>query len=317
MSKRILVTGASGFIGQHLVKRLRDEGNCVLALDHKDIDLSSVEDQSLMFLLHNTDEVYHLAADMGGVGYINQYSAKTATVNGLIDLNIIRACKENNVKKFFYASSACVYPRYREDSCSTIKLSLREQDIFPYDPEPGYGFEKLFMEHVCKLYEDKGMDVRIGRFHTIYGPGSDYVSDRAKAPMALCRKVAEATEGGDIHIWGNGRQSRSFLYIDDAINAIRLLMDSDYSIPMNIGSEYMFSINDVVDILCKISGKHLNKVYDKDAPVGTWSRCSNNVQITKCLGWKESIPLIEGLSKTYEWVLEKMVLEQLRSKQCV
>jgi len=321
--KKILVTGAGGFIGSHLVKRLKDEGYWVRATSrHSPVygELAQANEYVCFDLFEeaNTrqfdelfidiDEVYHLAADMGGIAYIHADDANTATTNSIIDINCLIAAHKMKVKKFFYASSACVYPAYKQsDSVSNI---LSEDDAYPAAPDDGYGMAKLFVEHMCQLYAMKGMKTRIGRLHTIYGPYCLYEGERAKAPLALCRKVSESNDRGSIEIWGDGKQSRSILYIDDAITAIRGLMDSGYPSPVNIGASELHTIDSIVDELCKISGKRLTKVHQLDKTQGVRGRCSDNTLIERLLGWTPKVGLHDGLTLTYKWVES-----QVRSKQ--
>jgi nucleoside-diphosphate-sugar epimerase len=311
-SKRILVTGAGGFIGHHLVKRLKAEGYWVRGVDIKypEFEPSPADEFELLDLrkwdncliaTRGIDEVYHLAADMGGIGYITTYHADVARNNILINAHMLEASRINGVKKFLFTSSACVYPRYRQNTPDVSPL--KEEDAYPADPEPGYGWEKLFTEELCRYYwQDYKFETRIARLHNVYGPLATYEGGREKAPAAICRKIALAKDGDEVEVWGDGNQTRSFLYIDDCIEGLIRIMASEYREPLNLGSDRLVTINELVDIVAKIAGKNIKKKHDLTKPQGVRGRNSDNTRLRQVLGWEPQIPLEVGLEKTYKWV---------------
>lgn len=318
--KQILVAGAGGFIGGFLVKRLVDEGNIVYAVDIKplkdwyqihncfnfpNLDLKNFDNCNSLFIptgrTEGIDEVYNLAADMGGMGFIENNKA-LCMLSVLINTNLLMTSKEAGVKRFFYASSACVYNGDKQQD--SLNPGLKESDAYPALPEDGYGWEKLFSERMCRHFmEDFGLECRIARFHNVYGPLGTYKGGREKAPAAICRKVIEST--GEIEIWGDGEQTRSFMYVDDCIEGVRRLMDSDIKIPLNIGSSEMVSINQLVDIAESFEDKELVRKYDLNAPKGVRGRSSDNTLIKELMNWEPSIRLVDGLKKTYDWIKEQ------------
>jgi nucleoside-diphosphate-sugar epimerase len=313
--KKILVAGGGGFIGGWLVKELLSQGNQVTAVDVKLIsewsqvfteaknltrDLSLLD--NCLELTKDVDEIYNLAADMGGMGFIEKNKA-ACMLSVLINTHLLMGAKLNGVSKFFFASSACVYNATKQ---SSVELpGLKEEDAYPAMPEDGYGWEKLFSERMCThFYEDFGLEVRIARYHNVYGPKGTWDGGREKAPAALCRKVADAKYSVEkkIEIWGDGEQTRSFTFIEDCIKGSILLMESNVRDPLNIGSSEMVSINSLVTIIEKIAGVSLSRTYDLSAPKGVRGRNSDNSQVVKKLGWEPQINLHEGLTKTYEWI---------------
>ena len=327
MGKRILVTGAGGFIGGRLVDRLLQNSDVDLITT---IDKKSFEDWYTFFpdnpavknimgdltsgkvadlATKEIDEIYHLACDMGGMGFIEEN--KTLCMLSVVpDTNTIRAAHKNGVKKFLFASTACVYSSIYQNEAATKGLS--ESMVHPFDPEDGYGWEKLFMERTCRHFnEDFGMETRVVRYHNVYGPVGTWKGGREKAPAAMCRKVIEAIENktGEIEIWGDGEQTRSFLFVGDALDGTLKVMNSDYTRPFNVGSDYGVSINQLVDIIEEIAGVKLERKYIK-GPLGVRGRNSDNTDVKKLLNWEPKISLKEGLTKTYEWIYD-----QYRTKQ--
>jgi len=317
--KRILVTGAGGFIGSHLVKRLKKEGFWVRGVDLKypvfgetaadDFVIGDLRDQVVCRNITDDirfDEVYQLAADMGGAGYIftGEHDADIMHNSATINLNMLERCRITGVKKIFYSSSACIYPRYNQEDPDNPKCS--ENSAYPAQPDSEYGWEKLFSERLYLAYRNNyGMQVRIARFHNIFGPEGAWNDGREKAPAAICRKVAEAFGGGELEIWGDGKQTRSFLYIDECLEGVRRLVASDFIGPVNIGSEEMVTINQLAEMVMDIAGKKL-KIKNVKGPQGVRGRKSDNRLIKEKLGWAPSYPLKKGLEKTYVWIKEQV-----------
>lgn len=320
MSKKTaIVCGAGGFIGGHLVRRLQSEGYWVRGVDLKenefgndtadDFVLGDLRDPRVCEALfdRHIDEVYQLAADMGGAGYIftGDHDAAVMHNSGTINLNMIEASRKAGVGKIFYSSSACMYPEYNQTDPDNPKCS--EDSAYPAMPDSEYGWEKLFSERLYLAYHrNYGMEVRVARFHNIFGPQGTWTGGKEKAPAAICRKVAEAEDGGSIEIWGDGKQTRSFLYIDECLEGVRRLMESDFLGPVNIGSEEMVSINQLVDTVSEIAGKSLEKQHDLTKPQGVRGRNSDNALIREKLGWAPSEPLKVGLERTYKWIEEQV-----------
>lgn len=318
--KSILVAGAGGFIGGHLVKDLLNKGHFVRAVDIKPFDewyqlsdksqnwsLDLKSKSSCEMSCSDIDEVYNLAADMGGMGFIETHKAE-CMLSVLINTHLILASKHSGVRKYFYASSACVYAHDKQTSTDVV--ALKESDAYPAMPEDGYGWEKLFSERMCRHFmEDYKVPVRIARFHNVYGPYGTYEGGREKAPAAICRKVISAKLSGkhEIEIWGDGEQTRSFMYVDDCVLGINKLVDSDWYQPINLGREDLISINQLVDIVEEIAGIKLERKYKLDAPKGVRGRNSDNTLIKQVLGWEPSITMKEGMEKTYKWIYDQMV----------
>ena len=312
MAESILVTGAGGFIGHHLVKYLKSRGYWVRGVDVKypEYETSSADEFDICDLRRRDnclvstkgiDQVYNLAADMGGIGYITAYLADIARNNILINTHMLEASQINNVQRFFYSSSACIYPSYMQTSSDITPL--KESDAYPADPEEGYGWEKLFAEKMCQYYtNDYGLETRIARFHNVYGPLGTYDGGKEKAPAAICRKLVKASDGEEIEVWGDGEQTRSFMYIDDCTEGIYRIMQSNISEPLNLGMDVMVSINELVDIITDISGKEVIKKHDLNKPQGVRGRNSDNSLLCTLLEWEPSISLKDGLQTTYSWI---------------
>jgi len=318
-NKRALVLGAGGFIGSHLVKRLKKEGYWVRGVDLKFPEFAKTEaddfvngdlrDQSLVrrVIDRGFDEVYQLAADMGGAGFVftGENDADIMHNSGLINMNVIDESYKRSVKKIFYSSSACMYPEYNQMDPDNPKCS--EDSAYPANPDSEYGWEKLFSEHLYLAYaKNKGMNVRIARFHNIFGPEGSWKDGREKAPAAFCRKVAETPEGGTIEMWGDGLQTRSFLYVDECLEGVRRLMESEFIGPVNIGSEEMVSINRLAEIVMEIACKKLT-IKHIPGPLGVRGRNSDNALIKNKLGWEPNYSLKTGLQKTYSWIAKQVI----------
>ena len=312
-----LVCGAGGFIGGHLVNRLKQEGFWVRAVDLKahefsesaadEFILGDLRDQRVAAeVVRDIHSVYQLAADMGGAGYIftGEHDADVMHNSATINLNMLEAGRRAGVKQFFYSSSACIYPAYNQTDPDNPRCS--EDSAYPAAPDSDYGWEKLFSERLYLAYmRNYGMEVHIARFHNIFGPEGTWTGGREKAPAAICRKVAETEYGVEIEIWGDGKQTRSFLYIDECLEGVRRLMESSFSGPVNIGSEEMVSINGLATMVMQIAGKTL-RLRHVEGPLGVRGRNSDNRLIQELLGWKPSRPLREGLRTTYAWIAEQV-----------
>ena len=320
MSKpHILVTGAGGFIGGHLVKSMLEQGHKVRAVDKKpqwqwyqlfpeaeNLTLNLEDKDACVQAVNGTDWIYNLAADMGGMGFI-ELNKGLCMLSVLINTHMLMAARHCGATRFFYSSSACVYAGYKQKE--TDNPGLKEEDAYPADPEDGYGWEKLFSERMCRHFmEDFGLQTRVARYHNVYGPHGTFDGGREKAPAAICRKVIAAKLGGakEIEIWGDGLQTRSFQYIDDCLHGTQSIMESGIIEPINLGSAEMVSINQLVDLVEDIAGIKLKRSYKLDAPKGVRGRSSDNTLIKEKLGWEPSVTLRTGLEKTYAWILDQM-----------
>jgi GDP-D-mannose 3',5'-epimerase len=321
MSKTILICGAGGFIGNYLVESLKEQGHYVVGTDLKTpiynetkadkFYVADLRDQYAvddLFTAHQYDEVYQLAADMGGAGYIftGEHDADIMYNSVQINLNILNNCKKHGIKKVFYSSSACIYPEHNQlDPDNPL---CAEASAYPADPDSEYGWEKLFSERLYMTYEKNyGIECRIARFHNVFGPRGSWNNGKEKSPAALCRKVALADDGDEIEIWGPGNQTRSFLYIDECIDGIHRIMEGSASIPLNLGSERMISINDLAMLIASLTNKKVT-INNVPGPTGVMGRRSDNTLINEVLGWKPDEDLEGGLLKTYHWINEQIML---------
>lgn len=321
--KKILVLGGGGFIGGHLSKKLKDDGHFVRAVDIKNHEHFQVDEFCGEFVVGDLrdpkfvydvmslvdtkfDEVYQLAADMGGAGYIftGENDANVMHNSAVINLNVLDSAVKLGIKKIFYSSSACMYPEHNQ--LDPDNPNCEESSAYPANPDSEYGWEKLFSERLYLAYNrNYGVDVKIARFHNIFGPYGTYIGGKEKAPAAICRKVSEVLEGGEIEIWGDGKQTRSFLYIDECVDGVLRLMESDFTGPVNIGSDEMVTINELVDYVTDISGKNVH-IKHISGPTGVRGRNSDNNLIKEKLNWSPTQPLYSGLIKTYEWIDSKI-----------
>jgi len=329
-NKKVLVVGAGGFIGGHLVKKILDNGNSIVASDIKpkeywfqDFDnaenyyATDMKDISnCRKVTQGVDYVFNMACNMGGMGFIENNKAECMQ-SVLINTNLLIACKENKVQRYFFSSSACAYNKDKQQD--VFIEGLKEEDAYPANPEDGYGWEKLFSERMCRHFqEDYGLEVRIARYHNIYGPYGTYDGGREKAPAALCRKVIEAKKNNKdiIDVWGDGEQTRTFLYIDECVEGTLRLFESDYSEPVNIGSDEQVSINQMIGIIEEISGgSKFKKNYQLDKPKGVRGRSSNNDLVKKVLNWSYQMSLKEGLTKTFKWIDEQINTEGINNNR--
>lgn len=319
MSKKILISGSGGFIGHHLVNYLLSKDYFVSGVDIKYPEYPENDEWAQWFTIgdlrnpevcrlvtRDIDEVYHLAADMGGMQFISKYQSQILYNNSLIDINMLEAARINGVKKFFYSSSACIYPEFKQ--AETDVIPLKEVDAYPAQPQDTYGWEKLMMEILLENYEKEyGIQTRVARFHNIMGPYGTWTGGREKAPAAMCRKVAEAKlkRLSYIEIWGDGEQTRSFCYIDDLVEGVYRLMNSDHNKPLNIGQDRMISINELADMVMDIAGVKLEKRY-VDGPQGVRGRNSDNTKLREVLKWEPQISLEDGLKITYDWIEQQV-----------
>lgn len=316
---RILVTGGCGFIGGHVAKRLYGEGHEVYVVDVVDnqfmkyryytekllLDLRDFN--SCLKVTKGKDQVYHFAANMGGIGYITKVGADIIRDNSLMNINMLEASRINNVGTFLFSSSACIYPRHKQ--FSDPKVFLQEKDAYPAEPDEYYGWEKLFAEKACEAYSrDYGLETRVARFHNIYGPEGTYEGGKEKSPAALCRKAARYPKE-DFVIWGDGKQVRSYCYIDDCVEGLTRLMNSNHSSPINLGTDEATTIDHLADTIITISGKNIVKKYDPTKPQGVKYRNADISLAKKVLNWRPKTSLKEGLEVTYRWILEQVSKE--------
>jgi nucleoside-diphosphate-sugar epimerase len=313
----VLVTGAGGFIGYHLVNYLKDKGYWVRGVDIKYPEFGEISADEFELLdlrrwpnclqaTRDVDEVYALAADMGGMGFISSHHSQIFHNNVLINTHTLDAARVNGVQRYFYSSSACVYPEYLQTEAEVTPL--KEEDVYPAQPQDAYGWEKLITERLCThYYEDYGIETRVARFHNIYGPQGTWDGGREKVPAAFCRKVAIAklTGNPEMEIWGDGEQTRSFCYIDDLLEGVYRLMQSDHHEPINIGRDRMVTINELADIVAEIAGVEIVKKH-VEGPQGVRGRNSDNSRLREVLNWEPQIPLEESLTETYAWIEEQV-----------
>jgi len=318
---RVVVTGAGGFIGHHLVNRLKAEGCWVRGVDVKypeyqesaadEFEIRDLRkwDECLMATRGQIDQVYNLAADMGGIGYITAFHAAIARNNILINAHMLEAARQNDVDRFLFSSSACVYAQTKQKSPDVTPL--KEEDAFPAEPEPGYGWEKLYAEELCRYFwHDYKFETRIVRFHNVYGPLGTYDGGKEKAPAAISRKVALAPNPGEVEVWGDGEQTRSFMYVDDCVEGLIRIMAADYRDALNLGTDELVTINQLVDMVAEVAGKQITKRHNLTGPQGVRGRNSDNNLLRTTLGWEPSIQLRQGLAYTYPWISAQIAKQQ-------
>lgn len=317
---KVLIAGGGGFIGQHLVNYLKGKGYWVRGVDlkHPEFQPSAADEFKVLDLremanclasTQGMDEVYQLAADMGGIGYITAYHALIFRNNALINLHMLEAARISQVQNYLYTSSACIYPQYLQKKAEVTPL--KEGDAYPADAEPGYGWEKLFSELAAQYYrEDYCLQTHVVRFHNIFGPLGTYEGGREKSPAAICRKIALARDGDEIEVWGDGKQTRSFCYIDDCVEGLHRLMHSGYPQPLNLGQDRLITINELVDIVARIAGKKITKRYDPTKPEGVRGRNSDNTKLREVLKWEPRVSLEKGLEILYRWIAEQVQLRK-------